>query len=65
MIETRRLKNVVIFIQIIYTTQTRHGYSRVANLVKIESFHSYKQVNFRNRIVDYNNPINKPFRNVM
>ena len=48
----------------IYHTHTRHGYSGVANLVKVESFHSYKQINFRNRIVDHNNPINKPFRNV-
>ena len=39
-----------------YTTHTRHGYSGDPNLVKIESFHSYEEINIRNRMIDHNNP---------
>ena len=55
--------------EIIYATHSRHGYSGVSKLVKTESFHSNKQINFRNRIVDHNNSpsflSNKRFRNVV
>ena len=41
----------------IHHTLYRHAYSGVANLVKIESFYSYEQIKFRNRLVDH---INRP-----
>ena len=46
--------------EILYTIHTRHEYSGVANLMKIESFYSYEQINIRNTRFFYKKTIFLP-----